>query len=172
MTGIDTGQIWATIPEFPDYQVSNLGLVYSDHMKRVLHASPNNYGDYRVMLVNHVGRFTRSVVRLVAEAFVPVPDRLCDSVIQLDGVKSNLYAENLAWRPSGFAWEYTRQLRAPKLLHFTNLAVINQMTGVQYPNIVTAAMVEGLLFKDIWRSTHSRTPCYPGNCTFEVIERV
>lgn len=165
-------QIWATILEFPEYEVSNWGLIFSKRRRVVLNTTRNNHGHVRISLTNHLGRFTRSVSVLVATAFVPAHDSLCDTVVMLDGDKTNLNADNLVWRPRGFAWEYVRQLRNPTPRHFVTLSVVNVITGAEYENIEVAAKTEGLLYKDIWRSIHHGSPCYPGGCCFEVTQRV
>lgn len=163
-------QQWAVIDEFPDYEVSDFGLIFSVRRKIVMKTTQNNYGNLKINLINSYGRQTRSVAPLVARAFVVPPDHSSVSVILLDGNKRNVAADNLEWRPHSFAWEYARQLRTPQPRHILNLKVTNVLTGEEYSNIESAGMAEGLLFKDIWRSTHQGSECYPTRAIFEVTE--
>ncbi len=172
MSQTEVDQLWTPIDEFPQYEVSSWGLIFSHRRKSVIRPTRNNHGHLRISLVNTYGRFTRSVALLVATAFVPAEDSLSDTVVIRDGVKTNCAADNLMWRPRGFAWEYTHQLSAPRLLHYTNLPVVNTRTGVVYPSVEMAGIQEGLLFKDIWRSTYTGQRCYPSHAAFEVLEGV
>lgn len=164
---------WREIPEFPYYQISNLGNVYNQRFEHMMRTSLSTHGHPKVTLTFRYGwRVTRSVALLVAQAFVEPPDDISDQLIRLDGDITNMRADNLAWRPQSFAWNYMHQLKHEAPLHFRNLKVRNLMTGVRYESIVEAGMTEGLLFVDIWRSTYSGSPCYPHGSVFLVIERV
>lgn len=167
-------EVWKTIPEFSNYQVSNLGNVYNLRFEHMMRTSCNNHGHIKITLQSEWDgkRYTRSVAQLVAEAFVEPPSFLCDHVIVLDGNFSNVVASNLAWRPECFAWKYTRQLKVPQPLHYRNLEVHNFVTDIYYSSIVEAGMVEGLLFEDIWRSTYTGDKTFPYYSIFEIIERV
>ena len=165
-------QIWAEIEEFPNYEISNWGLIYNKRRKSVMQSSLTTHGHVKISLVNWTGRYTRSVALLVAEAFVPSPDSLCDTVVILDGVLTNVMAENLVWRPQWYAWKYVRQFKVIQPIHYHNLQVDNVQTGASYPSIIDAARKEGLLFDDIWRSTYTGLRTYPNNYTFIITERV
>lgn len=165
-------QRWVEIPEFPDYEVSDWGLIFNLRRRTVMSPTRNNHGHMRISLVNDRGRFTRSVARLVAEAFVEPPEPLCDHIVILDGNLTNIAAENLVWRPAGFAWEYARQLKVDQPMHYKNLEVTNVNTGAAYPSIVHAGMAEGLRFADVWRSTYSHALIYPNHHRFKITEGV
>lgn len=166
-------EIWRPILEFTNYDISNLGRVYNNKARMMMSTSQNNHGHTKITLTDHRGvRHTRSVALLVAEAFVEAPNLLCDQVVVLDGDLTNLRADNLAWRPTWFAWKYTRQLKELQPLHFHNLMVENIETGDLYENVIQAGMTEGLLFQHIWESTYKAKPCFPTGSVFEVVERV
>lgn len=164
---------WRTISEFPRYEISNKGEIYNTHYRQMMRTSLSNHGHVKITLTDERGkRHTRSVALLVAATFVPAPNYLCDYLIVLDGNLERVEASNLAWRPRGFAWEYTHQLKVRQPLHFRNLAVRDLVNNFDYDSIVSAGIEEGLLFKDIWRSTYTQTEVFPSGAVFEVTERV
>lgn len=164
---------WRTIPEFPRYEISDRGEIYNSHYRQMMKASLSNHGHVKITLTDDVGnRHTRSVALLVAESFVPAPNHLCDHLIVLDGNLERVEAANLAWRPRGFAWEYTHQLKVRQPLHFRNLPICDLVHNFTYNSIVEAGIKEGLLFKDIWRSTYTETEVFPTGAVFEISERV
>lgn len=164
---------WRTIPEFNRYEISNLGNIYNSRFRQMMRISYSNHGHAKITLTDDLGdRYTRSVAQLVADAFVEAPNMMCDHLMILDGDLSNVIADNLAWRPRGFAWEYTHQLKIEQPVHYHNLRVCNLDTGIEYNSIIEAGIAEGLRFDDIWRSTYTGSRVYPYGSTFEIIERV
>lgn len=164
---------WKTIPDFPNYEVSNLGRIYNSKWRQMMVVGVTNHGHARITLTTDAGfRFTRSATRIVAEAFVESPSFMCDNVIVLDGNFRNIEASNLAWRPAWFMWKYTRQLKTDQPRHYHNLAVQNLVTGVVYESIIDAGKTEGLLFEDIWESTYNGKQVFPYGHSFEIVERV
>lgn len=163
---------WRTIEEFPRYEVSDLGNIYNSKYKMTMRPSFTPFGHLKITLTDDYGRrHTRSVPLLVAEAFLEPPNLISDALIVKDGDFTNPSADNLAWRPQRFAWKYTRQMKEAQPVHYQNLMVENVLTGDTYQNIIDAGMTEGLLFDDIWRSTYTRSKCFPTGAVFEVIGR-
>jgi hypothetical protein len=166
-------EVWETIPEFPRYEISNLGRIYNSKARAFMSPSLTNHGHMKITLVSESGgRQTRSVAVLVGEAFVEAPNVFCDQLIMLDGHLTHIAANNLAWRPRWFAWKYVRQLKIEQPIYYRNLRVTNLIENVEYQSIIHAGMIEGLLFDDIWRSTYSGVPVFPYGSIFEVTERV
>lgn len=172
MTTTMTEEVWKPISEFPNYEISNFGLIYNKRRGTIMRASRTNYGHTKITLLSDWDgeRYTRSVAQLVAEAFVEPPTPLCSQVVVLDGNLENVAAENLVWRPPGFAWRYSHQLRTPQPNHYKNLPVINLVTGAIYESIIEAGMSEGLLFDDIWKSTYNGMATFPDRGIFEVLK--
>jgi NUMOD4 motif len=167
------GERWRSILEFPKYEISDRGNIYNTKTRQMMRTSRTNFGHAKITLTDYDGqRYTRSVPLLVASAFVAPPNYLSDYLVMLDGDLTNVKASNLAWRPRGFAWEYTRQLKLPQPNHYSNLPVRNLKTGVEYESVIEAGVNEGLLFDDIWRSTYTRNEIYPHGSIFEIIKRV
>lgn len=163
-------EVWADIYQFPDYKVSNLGRIYNNRLSKIMQISYSQHGHAKVSLTRPgEGRWTRSVAVMVAEAFCPYPDLNCDQVIFLDGELDNLYAGNLAWRPSWYAWKYTRQLKVTQPMSFHNLPVRNIRIDENYINIIHAGMSEGILFEDIWRSSYTGEEVYPYGSVYEIV---
>lgn len=163
---------WRIIPEFPDYEVSNMGNIYNNRSHMMMKVSANNYGYPKITFTNpktHV-RYTRAVAKIVAEAFVPRPDEFCDQVVVLDNNVWNMAAMNLAWRPEGFAWRYAHQFKGQLPLEFISVPVLNIFEGRIYRSVKEAGMTEGLLFEDIWVSSYTGKECYPTGSVFEIIQ--
>ena len=159
---------WVTIPDFPDYLISNQGDVLSKSSGRWLHKSYTKEGAVKVGLVRSGKQFTRSVKVLVAENFVPGNDDIFDTPIHLDGNNDHNSQDNIVWRPRWFAWEYKHQ--------FTNVTDNDHIgplrdidSDVRYYDIYQAAISNGLLFKDIRRSIAMKESVFPTFQRFEIV---
>lgn len=83
---------WKTIPDFQNYQVSNLGCVRRNF--RILDPCRN---EYRYVSLSVKSKKTNKYVhRLVAELFLPNPDNK-KKVIHIDGDINNNRLDNLRW---------------------------------------------------------------------------
>jgi hypothetical protein len=161
---------WKIIPEFRDYEISNLGRVWNRIRDREVFPNPNNWGYLKVSFTP--ARLTRTVASLVAEAFVEPEDDLSDCVVILDGDFTNCRADNLVWRPRQFAWRYARQLKTQQPLHMRNLPVINTDTHVRYDSVIDCGIAEGMLFEDIWESTYLGRRPYPSHHRYRIVEEI
>lgn len=162
-------EAWKVIDEFPNYRISSRGFVFNIKMDDFMKLSRTQQGDYKVTLVNDEYRVTRSVRVLVAEAFVQKPDPMFDTVIILDTDKSNIVASNLAWRPRWFAWKYYRQFYTPHHHNYTSIPIINLNTKVKYSSVIDAAMREGVLLEDLWRSVNNGSFIFPTGDAYAVL---
>ena len=90
-------EIWKDIPGYENkYRISNLGRVYSSCSNKILYQWKMRNGYYSVGLSEHGKVHTTLVHRLVAEAFLPNPDKL-PCVNHIDGDKTNNNVDNLEW---------------------------------------------------------------------------
>lgn len=151
---------WATIKEFPNYEVSNLGNVRNAKFDRPVAVTYNGAGVAIVGLMDSTKQNTRSVKVLVAEAWLPKKNPLFNTPINLDGDSSNNSVENLAWRPRWFAWKYHQQFDIVDV--YTDTKPIRDVkTGVVYSDIAEAGLVNGLLFSELEISVTNRIPVFP-----------
>lgn len=104
-------EVWKDIPDFEGfYQVSNIGRVRSldrvvtfkdgsmrKYKGKVLKPSIGNSGYEQVRLCNDGGCNTKSIHRLVLEAFKPHVNMIDLQVNHIDGVKLNNHLTNLEW---------------------------------------------------------------------------
>ncbi len=158
---------WATIPEFPNYMISNCGDVINKDSGRPIRATHNPQGALKVGLVSGSQQSTRSLKLLVARCFVEGEDDIHDTPIQLDGIQDNVWFENLRWRPRWFALEYTKQLRDVSDNDLLGPIIDNH--GNIYMTVYEAGVVNGLLFRDIRKSIIMHETVFP---TFQIFEFV
>ena len=102
-------EAWRPVPEFPTYEVSDLGRVRrivpfkfgsTPAMRAagyVLTPHPQGWGYLQVMLYRNHRAYPHVVHRLVAFAFLPSPRAEQTDVNHRDGVKTHNQAENLEW---------------------------------------------------------------------------
>lgn len=92
---------WRKIKDHPHYLVSNKGNVYSEYKGGLLKQMKDAYGYSQVNL----NRRSKKVHRLVAEAFIPNPDKLPE-VNHKDEDKNNNQVDNLEWCTSKYNMNY------------------------------------------------------------------
>lgn len=98
---------WRDIEGFPGWAVSSEGRVLNDWTTRILATRPNQQGIIMVGLQYEGKQHMRSVPLLVAKAFLePPPNPFYNSIIHLNGDRSDCRAENLMWRPRWYAIRY------------------------------------------------------------------
>lgn len=88
-----------SIPGFSKYLIGSLGNVYSYQSGVLRKLAPVNNGTeyYQVGITDDTGKRRRKYIhRLVAEAFVPNPDKLPE-VDHIDNVRWNNVVSNIRW---------------------------------------------------------------------------
>lgn len=94
---INDEEIWKSIKDFPNYEVSNLGRVRNKNTNNILKpALDKTTGYLKVNLWNNGTEKMHTIHRLVANAFIPNPE-MKRVVNHLDCIKTNNRVENLVW---------------------------------------------------------------------------
>lgn len=102
--------MWREITGSSNYEVSDSGLVRNKHTRHILAPSTNGRGVLKVILSEDGDQQSRTVARLVGEAFVDGYEQ-GDVIFHVDDDKGNVDARNLQWRPRWFAQEWAAQKR-------------------------------------------------------------
>ena len=84
------------VADYPGYEVTSNGMVYSDRSQRFLKPSRQANGYLSVEMVGANGRKRVLVHRIVAKAFIPNPDSL-PQVNHINERKDDNRVENLEW---------------------------------------------------------------------------
>lgn len=100
-------EVWRQIIEFPDYSISSHGRVRRDTVNshpggisypgKILKQEEGTHGHRRIMLYRHDLIQRQLIHRLVARAFLPVPDEARKEVAHNDGNPRNNHVSNLRW---------------------------------------------------------------------------
>ena len=121
---------WKKHPEFDNYQISNLGRVWSERRQRIMSIFKQNFGYWLIQIVDNNGKSTRFLVhRLVALTWIPNPSNK-KYVNHLDGNKANNTVTNLEWVTSSENILHARQTGLnPYNLPTQNLKLGGQRKG-------------------------------------------
>lgn len=162
---------WEFIYGLDHYQISSIGRVRNVATDRILRTPKNVHGARTVTLRHDGESYGLSVKLLVARAFLPrvhwyeQDEDAFDSVIQRDWDQDNCRVENLMWRPRWFVWHYTHQYHRVEDPTY-QVPVVNVDTNASYHTIVGAAMIEGLLMRDVYNSAGMGESIFPTGHSF------
>lgn len=155
---------------FPNYSVSSDGKVYRNG--EAVNQYQNGRGYYRVFLYLQGERITKRVHRLVAEAFIPNPDRL-PVVNHRNGNKLDNRVENLEWVTYK---ENTRQALESVTRETKPVIRINPKTGKVkevFSSIKSAARCYGYDYRTLYDAV-KRGCLYHGSlwkhCILQIIQ--
>lgn len=160
---------WVAVEGFLGYSVSPQGHVRKNATGRVLETRLNQYGVPYVGLMRGWKQHSRSLPRLVASAFIPQPNDVFDTPINLNGVRSDCRVENLAWRPRWYAVLYNNQFidRYDNPIHSP---MRETETGEEFSDSLSAAAYFGLLEREVVLSILNNTLTFPSYLQFELSE--
>lgn len=89
-------EVWKTINEYPDYEISNKGTVRNKYNNSTLKGKINHKG-YRVVSLYKEGKTKDfKIHRLVAQAFIPNPENK-PIVDHINSIRTDNRVENLRW---------------------------------------------------------------------------
>lgn len=160
---------WRIIARFSGYSVSNLGRVRNDETGCLMTPQVNQRGIVNVGLTKNLIQCKRSLSLLVADAFLPPSsNKAFDTVINLDGDRTNNEVDNLMWRPRWFAIKYFAQFRCPDMRGF-HTPIEEVATGEKFETSWPAAIKFGLIDLDIFVATLNGMCVWPTEQWFREI---
>ena len=90
-------EIWKTIEDFPNYEVSTFGNIKNTTTNKMLKLQQNYAGYVKITLCTNNKKSNSCIVhRLVANSFIPNPENK-STVNHIDRNKSNNHIDNLEW---------------------------------------------------------------------------
>ena len=168
-------EVWKIIKDFPNYDVSNFGNIANKHSDNILEQSTTKQGALKIGLVKNGKQLTRSVKVIVAETFVQGKNEIFNTPILLDGNQLNCYASNILWRPRWYAWNYSFQFNDVPDFYFDGPVLELNCDGIillAYNNVYEAAVKNGLLFHEVWKSIHTKKEVFPTKQFFTLPNKV
>lgn len=160
---------WRPVAGFLGYSVNPLGHVRREDTGRILKPRFNQYGVPYVGLMRDWQQCIRSLPRLVARAFLPIPSDIFDTPMQLDGDPSNCCVDNLMWRPRWYAVRYKRQF-SDRYDNPIEVPVRATDSEEIFPNSLAAGCRFGLLEREVVLSVLNHVPTWPTYQYFELVE--
>ena len=161
-------EIWKSIDEYPNYEVSNHGRIRNIKTDRILRTFLNPKG-YEIVTLSHKGvQKTECVHILVANAFV---EKYYDDldVAHLDNNRVNNRADNLDWWKRRDVHRRSFRLRGRQQLHrMKPIRVVE--TGEVFKSITEASEILGISRDSISRVVNQRSRCTKNGLHFEEIE--
>lgn len=158
---LENKEIWKDISGYPNYQISNLGRVWSKKRQIYLKQFKNNSGYSQVALYAINGKCKKELVhRLVALTFIDNPNNY-PCVNHKDENKDNNTASNLEWCDRSYNTNYgDRNNKAAKAIS-KKIRCIE--TGAIYNSGKEAAKALGTTPDIISKVLHNKSRCKTAN---------
>lgn len=150
-------QEWRDVEEFTEVAVTEDGQVMNTWNGHILTPRCNQQGFLMVGVMFDRKQYTRSVALMVANAFLEPPrSPAYNSIIHLNGDRSDCRALNLMWRPRWFATKYHRMFDD---LPFRVSAYIPKIDQ-HFPSLRELCTTYGLLEQESYHDIINQTPCF------------
>lgn len=166
-------EVWKDIEDYEGlYQVSNLGRVKRVTTNSILKPLKHQQGYLRVRLSKNNIAFTKTIHRLVAQAFIPNPDNKPE-VNHIDEDKTNNNINNLEWSTRKDNLNYgTRNKRMSKTKSIPIIATnINTGEVTEFYGVRECARQLGLHSSNIANTLKNRSK-QTGGYTFKYKEEM
>lgn len=161
-------EVWRMITEFPNYSISNTGLVRNEDTGYIMTGLRNQRGIAHVGLTRDRVLYKRSIAVLVARMFLAQPNEAFDTPINLDGDRCNNHVDNLMWRPLWFAVKYHQQFQQDGPSFSRPVEIVE--TGEVFKTSFDAATTLGLLDREIAISVMTKNYVWPINQHFRLVK--
>ena len=151
-------EIWRDIPDYPNYQISNLGNVRNIKFGRIIKPGINKCGYLHVSLYNNYGQKTFDIHRLVANAFIPNSNNY-PQVNHKDEDKQNNCVNNLEWCSAQYNTEYSKakqvlqfDLNGNYITTWKSTHEIERQLGIDQANISRCCLgLQNSSYNFIWK---------------------
>lgn len=152
-------EVWEVCQDYPDYAISNFGRVEDLERRHIVPSRTNAQGLLMVTIRDTEFRQrTRMVALLVAKLFVPNQnEKHFDSVIHLNGDRTDCRYFNLMWRSRPFALQYHDMFNQEPY----RLSVRRSDTGEYFYSLRELCQKYGLIEKLARMSMRNNEPCFP-----------
>jgi len=157
-------EIWKDIEDYRGvYQVSSIGRVR--RLKRIreniLSCAPNTSGYPTVHLCKNGKRSTKTVHRLIAQAFIPNPENK-PQINHKNGIRPDNRLENLEWCTSSENNLHAYRTSKRKVLrgenHGMSKSVFDKSTGNVYESITASSLAIDMKGITVWRMVTGISP--------------
>lgn len=160
-------EVWAEVSGFPQYKISPDAEVVSVASGRPKRTRQNQQGDVMIDMNRDGKTLTRKLSLLVAEAYLAEPqNETFNSVIHLDGDRSNCQANNLAWRPRWFVILYNRMFTERP----HNVSVMIEETGEVFGTLREACVKYGLVESNTYIQMYNGDTTFPHGFHMKIVE--
>ncbi len=150
-------QEWRDIDEFPHWLVSSEGHVMNGDTGHVMTLRTNQQHLTMVNIYYMRKIYTRLVALLVGHAFLEIPDPdVYNSVIHLNGDRSDCRAMNLMWRPRWFGLKYHHMFTEDPV----RVAVYIPAIKKRFSSLREFCTTYGLIEKDTYMALLNHEPCF------------
>lgn len=150
------------IEDYPNYMVSDRGRVLNIKTGRVMAMFRNtSNGWYFVTLSRKGKQSTIPVHRLVAEAFMEIPEDPNTSILHRDGDRSHNHISNLVWKPRWFVVTYMKEMQYEH--YFQPEEIWSDRYGPTFESVAHAAHELLMLPSVLYGKVYSQDPThFPG----------
>lgn len=150
---------WRDLPGFPNYAINPFGEITQYLGGMALRYDINQVGIVNVSLYYGGRQYRRSVAKMVAQAFLQDPPfSHFNTIMYLDGDRSNLYVSNLMWRPRWYAIEYHHQFDELSDPSWMDIPVEVPKTGEFFDRSIDFCMEYGVLVRHVIEALRTDRP--------------